>query len=272
MKGESGARDLAIAVGIVVALSRFAPDGFAWPIAIVLLAGVLLATLQVVAEADPAAQGAGIPIESLMLPGAAALAALGAIRLVPIGIVLAPAFVLTGGLVGLALVTELRIARASGPASSPDRTAVLIEVLVIGFLGFAGVAALVPGGLPVQGAGAGGAITAHALSVIAQAVGDALIAFLLAYRVAALRSSNLRDVAWFGATGAAVVAIAAVALRSIVIPSILGPALLVLVFFLWDAIHSGGAARRRDPWRAWETAALAVLAIVVIGWSAGIRA
>ena len=148
MKGESGARDLAIAVGMVVALSRFAPDGFAWPIAIVLLAGVLLATLQVVAEADPAAQSAGVPIESLMLPGAAALAALGAIRLVPIGIVLAPAFVLTGGLVGLALVTELRIARSSGPASSPDRTAVLIEVLVVGFLGFAGVAALVPAGCP----------------------------------------------------------------------------------------------------------------------------
>ena len=270
MKGESGARDLAIAVGIIVALSRFAPDGFAWPIAIVLLAGVLLGTLQVVAEADPAAQGAGVPIESLMLPGAAALAALGAIRLVPIGIVLAPAFVLTGGLVGLALVTELRIARSSGPASSPDRTAVLIEVLVVGFLGFAGVAALVPGGLPVPGSGA--AIGTHALEVIAQAGGDALIAFLLAYRVAALRSSNLRDVAWFGATGAAVVAIAAVALRSIEIPNILGPALLVLVFFLWDAIHSGGAARRRDPWRAWETAALAVLAIVVIGWSAGIRA
>jgi hypothetical protein len=271
MKGESGARDLAIAVGIVVALSRFAPDAFVWPIAVVLLAGVLLGGLQVVAEADPAAQSAGVPIESLMLPGAAALAALGAIRLVPVGIVLAPAFVLTGGLVGLALVTELRMARASGPPSSPDRTAVLIQVLVIGFLGFAGVATLVPGGLPVPGGG-GGAIGSTALEVIAQAGGDALIGFLLAYRVAALRSSNLRDVAWFGFTGAAVVAIAAVALRSIEIPLILGPALLVLVFFLWDAIHSGGAARRRDPWRVWETAALAILAIVVIGWSAGIRA
>ncbi len=78
--------------------------------------------------------------------------------------------------------------------------------------------------------------------------------------------------AWFGLTGAAVVAIAAVALRSIEIPRILGPALLVLVFFLWDAIHSGGPVRRRDPWRVWETALLAVLAIVVIGWSIGIRA
>lgn len=270
MKGESGARDLAIAVGVIAGLSRFAPDAYAWPIAIVLLAGVILGSLQVVAEADPAGQSKGVPIESLLLPGAAALAALGAIRLIPVGIVLAPAVVLAGGLVGLAVVTELRIARSSGPPSSPDRTAVLIEVLVIGFLGFAGVAALVPGGLPVPGEG-GGAIGSNALEVIAQAGGDAVIAFLLAYRVAALRSSNLRDVAWFGFTGAAVVAIAAVALRSIEIPRVLGPALLVLVFFLWDAIHSGGSVRRRDPMRVWETAALAILAIVVIGWSAGIR-
>lgn len=270
MKGESGARDLAIAVGVIVGLSRFAPDGFAWPIGIVLLAGVLLGSLQVVGEADPAGQGAGVPVESLLLPGAAAIAALGGIRMVPLGLALAPAIVLAGGLVGLALVTELRLARSSGPPSSPDRTVVLIEVLVIGFLGFAGVATLVPGGLPAPGV-SGGSIGANATEVIAQAGGDAVLAFLLAYRVAALSSSNLRDVAWFGLTGAAVVAIAAVALRSIEIPRILGPALLVLVFFLWDAIHSGGSVRRRDRRRAWETAALAVLAIVVIGWSAGIR-
>jgi len=270
MKGESGARDLAIAVGVIVGLSRFAPDGFVWPIAIVLLVGVILGSLQVVGEADPAAQGKGVPVESLLLPGAAALAALGGIRMVPIGIVLAPAIVLAGGLVGLALVTELRLARASGPPSSPDRTAVLIEALVIGFLGFAGIATLVPGGLPLPGS-SGGAIGANALQVLAQAGGDAVLAFLLGYRVAALSSSNLRDVAWFGFTGAAVVAIAAIALRSIEIPRVLGPALLVLVFFLWDAIHSGGSVRRRDRRRVWETAALAVLAIVVIGWSAGIR-
>jgi hypothetical protein len=283
VKGETGARDLAIAVGVIVALSRFAPDGFVWPIAAVLLTGVVLGTLQVVAEADPAAQGAGVPVESLILPGAAALAALGAIRLIPIGVVLAPAFVLAGALVAAALLTELRLARATGPASSADRTAVLIQVLIVGFLGFAGVAALVPGGLPVPGesgggvaggvSGAVGALTpsSNALAVAAQALGDGLIAFLLAYRVAALRSSNLRNVAWFGITGAVVVAIAAVALRSIEIPRILGPALLILVFFLWDAIHSGGRARRRDRRRTWETAALALLAVVVIGWSVGLR-
>jgi hypothetical protein len=270
VKGETGARDLAIAVGVVVALSRFVPDGFVWPIAIAVLAGVLLGSLQVLGEADPAGQGAGIPVESLILPGAAALAALGAIRLVPIGVVLAPAVVLCGGLVNLALVTELRFTRSTGPPSSADRTAVLIQILVVGFLGFAGVATLVPGGLPTPGS-IGGATGSNALDVVAQAGGDGVIAFLLAYRVAALRSSILRDVAWFGFTGAAVVAIAAVALRSIEIPRILGPALLVLVFFLWDAIHSGRPVRRRDPWRLWETAALAILAIAVIGWSIGIR-
>jgi hypothetical protein len=270
VRGETGARDLAIASGVVVAVARFAPDPLIWPIAVVLLAGVMLGALQVVAEADPASGSAGVAVESVILPGAAALAALGAIRLVPVGVVLLPAVFLAGGLVGLALVTELRLARASGPPSSTDRTAVLIEVLIVGFLGFAGVAALVPGGLPDPGA-APTPLAPDALAVIAQAAGDALIAFLLAYRTAALRTSSLREVAWFGVTGAAVVAIAAVALRSIEIPRILGPALLMLVFFLWDAIHSGGPVRRRNPLRVWETAALAVLAVVVIGWSIGIR-
>ena len=269
LSGDTGARDLAVTAGIIVFLTRFAPDAFAWPIALALLAGVMLATLQVIGETSPAA-AAGVPVESLILPGAAAIAALGAIRLVPVGIAIGPAAVLAAGLVGLALVPELRIARASGPPSSADRTAILIEVLVIGFLGFAGVAALVPGGLPVPGQ-SGGSIRSDAIPVLAQAGGDAVLGFLLAYRVAALRTSNLRDVAWFGLTGAAVVAIAAVALRSIEIPRVLGPALLVLVFFLWDAIHSGGTVRRRDPLRLWETLALVVLAIVVIGWSAGIR-
>ncbi len=271
MAGESGARDLAIAVGVIVSLARFAPEGFVWPIAVVLLAAVYLGSLQIVGEADPGAQSSGVPIESVLLPAAASIAALGAIRLVPIGIVLVPAFVLAGGLVGLTLVTELRIARASGPPADTDRTAIQVEILLVGFLGWAGVAALVPGGLPVPG-DITGALNPAPLAWVAQAGGDAVIAFLLAYRAAALRSTSFRYVTWFALTGAAVVAIAAVALRSIEIPRILGPALLVLVFFLWDAIHSGGRTRRRrDPWRIWETALLAVLAIAVIGWTLGQR-
>lgn len=270
LKGDDGARDLAIAVAVVVGLARFAPDAFVWPIAVALLAGAFFGALQVVAEADPASGSAGVAVESLILPAGAALAALGAMRLVPVGVVLLPALLLAGGLVGIVMVTELRLARASGPPSSNDRTAVLLQVLLVGFLGFAGVATLVPGGLP-NPTEPGTPSAPDAIAVIGQALGDAVIGFLLGYRTAALRTSSLRDVAWFGVTAAVVVAIAAVALRSIEIPKILGPALLVLVFFLWDAIHSGGPVRRRDPWRIWETALLAVLAVVVIGWSIGIR-
>ena len=111
-----------------------------------LLAAVYLGALQIVGEADPAAQSAGVPIESVILPAGAALAALGAIRLVPVGVVLAPAFVLAGGLVGLTLAHGAADrAAASGPPSSTDRTAIQVEILVVAFLGFAGVAALVAG-------------------------------------------------------------------------------------------------------------------------------
>jgi len=50
------------------------------------------------------------------------------------------------------------------------------------------------------------------------------------------------------------------------------PALLVLVLFLWDAIHGGAPSRRRDPRRRLEMALLVVLGLVVVGWSLGLRA
>ena len=183
---------------------------------------------------------------------------------------LAPAFVLAGGLVGLALVTELRLARASGPPSSADRTAILIQVLLVGFLAFAGVATLVPGrpARPARPA-AGSARTRSPSSARRAPTADRVPARLSRRRDP---PSNLRDVTWFGLTGAVVVAIAAVALRSIEIPRILGPALLVLVFFLWDAIHSGGRRRGAATRGAsGRRSLLALLAIVVIGWSIGIR-
>jgi hypothetical protein len=270
VNGSAGARNLAISAAAVIALSRFAPDLFVWPIAAALLAGVGFGALQLVAEADPAAEASGVPIESVILPGVAALAGLGAIRIVPLGIILVPAVALAALLVALAANTELRLARASGPPSSADRTAVLIELLLAAFLGFIGVAGLVPGGMPIGPIGAPAPASPDALTLGALAAADGIIGFLIAYRAAALRTSNLRDVLWFAVTGALVVAIAAVAVRAIEIPSVLGPALLVLVFFLWDAIH-GAPYRRRDPRRIWEAALLAVLAIAVIGWTLGLR-
>ena len=50
------------------------------------------------------------------------------------------------------------------------------------------------------------------------------------------------------------------------------PALLVLVLFLWDALHGSSPARRRDPRRIAETILLVVLGLVIVGWSIGLRA
>ena len=43
------------------------------------------------------------------------------------------------------------------------------------------------------------------------------------------------------------------------IPRLLGPALLTLVFYLWDAVHAAAPDRRRDLRWSWQTALLAVL-------------
>ena len=83
---------------------------------------MLFGTLQVLADEVPAAEpGAGVPIESLILPSVAAVGCLGAIRLVPFGLWLVPALLLTGLLVARSLAIEARIQATErrGPRASP---------------------------------------------------------------------------------------------------------------------------------------------------------
>ena len=56
-------------------------------------------------------------------------------------------------------------------------------------------------------------------------------------------------------TYAIVVAVAAGAVRAVDVPRLLGPAVLTLVFYLWDALHGTAPARRREPRFLWELAA-----------------
>lgn len=269
MKTPPAVRDLAIGLAVVVALSRFAPDAFAWPIAAFALAAAVVGALQAFADADPATSAAGVPIESVVLPGLAAAASVLAIRLVPLEMVLAPAIAVFGSLVYATLGTEARLLRASGPPSSADRTAVGVQLLLVGFLALAGVAGLLPGAAPAPD---GPSTDPDPAVVVALAGLASAIGFGMGYRAAALRSSSLRDVASFAVGAGMVMAIAAVALRSIELPRLIGPALLVLVFFLWDAIHGGRPARRRNPWRIWEAGLLVVLAVAIVAWSFGSRA
>jgi hypothetical protein len=258
--GRASRIDLTLAAVTGVGVSRLLDGETVWLVAGFVLAGMLLGALQVLAEDDPAAETSGVPIESLILPAVATIACLGAIRLVPFGLWLAPALLATGLLVERCLAIESAILASRSGAGPEDRTAVLIATLIVAFLAFTGVAALVPGGFARGGASAEGSN----LAVLAAA--DALVAFLLGYRVAALRVTRLRDALWSAATYALAIAIGAAALRAMEIPRLIGPALLTLEFYLWDAFH-GGAGRRRDVSWIWQTALLVVLGLIVLAWN-----
>ena len=267
--GIAGAsRDLVAVSMVIVLAARFVDGPVVWLVGFVLLLAVWFGTLQVLGDGIPSTKGTGVPVESLIVPGVTAVGIYGAVRLVPIGILLVPALLLGVWLLLRVLATESRLLASQKTPSGADRTAVMTGTMVVGLLAFAGIAALVPGGWPEQGV-ALAAPTGAQLAVLAGA--DAVIAFLLGYRAAALRSTNLREVAWFALTSAIVVAIAAVALRAMEIPRLMGPALLVLVYFLWDAIHVSPATRRRDGRWIWETVLLIALAVVVVVWGTRLR-
>ncbi|HKG56075.1 MAG TPA: hypothetical protein VKA85_02395 [Candidatus Limnocylindrales bacterium] len=266
-------RDLAVAAATIVGLSRFAEGPLVWVVAAILLLALLVGTLQVLADWDPAADVVGVPVEALLTPSAAGIASLGAIRLVPIGLALVPALVLVVLLVDRTLRTEARILAASRGPTAADRSTLLVQALVVAFLGFVGAAALVPGGLPEPGAGdlPGGPAAMSESNLLLLAAADAVIAGLLGYRASALRVTTLRDALWSAATYASAVAIGAAALRALDIPRLIGPAVLTLVFFLWDGFHGASPSRRRDPRWIWQTAVLVLVGVAVVAWNLGLR-
>lgn len=272
MDDRTGRRDLALLAVTVVGLSRLTEPPIIWVIAALLLVAMLFGTLQVLAdEIPPADAAAGVPIEALILPAVAAVGCLGAIRLVPFGLWLVPAVLLAGLLVARSLAIEARILGSPEGLSVSDRTSLLVTMLLVAFIAFAGVAAMVPGGL-VQSS-ADGAVTPPLSEtyLLVLAGGDALIAFLLGYRAAALRVISLRAALWSAITYGAAIAIAAAALRAIAIPRLMGPALLTLAFYLWDAFVGASPARRRDANWIWQTLLLAVLGVAVVVWNLLLR-
>jgi hypothetical protein len=118
-------------------------------------------------------------------------------------------------------------------------------------------------------AGAGAQLAEGGIVVLAAA--DALVAAVLGFRVATFRYGTARDAARSALTYAIVVAVAAGAIRAIGLPLLVGPAVLTLVFYLWDALHGTAPARRREPRFLWETILLIVLAGVVVAWNLRLR-
>ena len=266
MDDRSARRDLALVAVTVVGLSRLLEPPLVWLVAAALLGAMLFGTLQVLHdEASPVEVWFGVPIESVILPSVAAVGCLGAIRLVPFGLWLLPALGITWLIVGRALALEERIVRGPTGLSAEDRTAVLVTILLVAFLGFTGVAAMVPGGL-VQ---TSGELPGNNLLVLA--AGDALVAGLLGYRAASLRVNTVRDALWAAATYAAAIAIGAAALRAMEIERLIGPALLTLAFYLWDAFIGTAPSRRRDIRWIGQIVVLVALGIIVAAWNLLLR-
>jgi hypothetical protein len=191
----------------------------------------------------------------------------GAIRLVPFGLWLVPALGVTWLLVRRTLALEARIHRTVNGLTADDQTAVLVTILLVSFIGFSGVAAMVPGGL----IGRTGHGSLPETNLLVLAIGDGIIAGLLGYRAVALRVSRLSDALWSAVMYAAAIAIGAAALRAMEIPRLVGPALLTLAVYLWDALTGTAPARRRDLRWIWQIGLLAVLGIVVTAWNLMLR-
>ena len=275
----SGAtRELVLVAVVLIGASRFLDGPLIWLVVAIVAAALALGSLQLMGDAHPAGESTGIPIEALVLPTVAAIAGIGIIRLVPIGIGLVPALLVAGYAIHHAVATEMRILLAPHGATPGDRTSVLVQTLVLGFAGFAGAAALVPGGLPditglAPGGGGSDAGTAglSELDLATLVAADAVIAGLLGFRATALRVATVRDVLLSALTYAAVIGIAAAGFRAMEIPRLLGPGLLTIVLYLWDTIHGAPRSRRRDARRIWEAVLLAVLGILVIVWTLALR-
>jgi hypothetical protein len=267
--GAARRHDLEIVATTLVGMAAVLSGPLVWVAGGLLLAAMLLGTLHVLAadDEDRLAGGAGIPIESLILPAVAAIGCLGAIQLVPLGLALIPALAATAVLIDRALLLESRLIASDHGPTPDDRSMALVTTLVVALVAFVGVAAIVPGGIAgLEPVGAPAAPLPLG-NLLLLGLADAFIAGLLGYRAAALRATNLGEALWSALTYGVAIAIGAAAIRAMGIPRLVGPALLMFVFYLWDVLHGTTPARRRDPRWIWQTALLAGLGALVALWN-----
>jgi hypothetical protein len=260
-------RELTVMVVTIVGLSRLLDGPLLWVVAVLVFGAMALGIRQVLAEG---ANGyAPVPIEASIVPSVLAAGAIGAVRLVPIGVGLIPALAVAWGAIDLAVRLEARVFDRSSGTTPEDRTALLLAGLVAAFVSFAGAASLVAGGLADPESTGGTAITEA--GIVAIAIADGVIAAALGYRLAATRLAGARDALWAAVTYAAAVAIGAGLLRVIAMPRLAFPALLTLVFYLWDTLRGTAPSLRRDPRFIWQSVLLTVLGVAVVAWNLGLR-
>jgi hypothetical protein len=272
-------RQLVVGAVAVIGLARLVDGAATWVVAALLAVGVLVgagwsrvtasagdvgATVSIRARWE-AVVGGAVGIESGIVPAVLAFALALAVRLVPFNWWLAVALVGSG--VVLDRVIALERVLAVVPDHAADRWRAVLAVVVTAFLGFAGIGSMIAGGLAGPGAA-----TLLESDLVALAGGDAAIAVLLGFRLARLGPAARREAVVSGLGFGAVVAVGAGLLRAIAVPQLVGPALLTLVVYLWDALNATTPSIRRDPRWRWQVGLLLVLSVVVIGWNLQLRA
>jgi hypothetical protein len=242
-------RELTILAVVVLALTRVT-DGPALIIVTGLFVGMLVVgALAVLGEGEPA----GVPIETLMPVAATGLAAAAVVRIVPVGALLLPAIGAAALLIHVAVGVEARLAAQASAPDDRDRRAILMVALATCFVAVIGMPTA------VADIGATGS-----LAIVMVPFADGIVAALLGYRLAALRRPDLRAASFSALTYGAIIALAVAGLGALELPRLVEPALLVLVFYLWDAIHAAEPARRRGARWLIEVGVLAVLGVAVI--------
>ena len=256
--------ELVLAATLLVALAAVIDPADAFVVAGLLPVVMVLAGLGILGSgASPARSSTSLLLPAILTGGAAAAA-----HLVPVGLWLLV------GLLGFAIVLDQVLALEIGIVAQPsgvsdgDRARVLMAAVGTAFVAFTGVAALVPGGMPeptISPAAGSSTMTQGWLVVLA--VADAAVALVIGWRISALRFGQPIEVARSALTYALVIAIAAGLIRAIDLPRLVGPAVLTLVFYLWDAQHGSAPARRRERRFLLEMVLLGVLGVVVVAWN-----
>jgi hypothetical protein len=255
-------RELVLVAVILVAFTRLVEPADALLISGLLPVVMLLAGIGVLVS-----ERTGRPFEHLLVPAVLTGGAGAAIHLVQPGLPMIPALGVLAIVLDRILALEIRLLAQHTSPSEADRSRVLLTALLAAFVAYTGLATLVPDALGDPGVAAtdGGTLALSGLVVLAFDV--ALVSLLLGYRLAVMRYGSAADAARSALTYALVIAVAAGATRAIDTPRLLGPVMLTLVFYLWDALHGTGRGRRRQPRFVVEVIVLAALGIVVIAWN-----
>ena len=260
--GQTAARDLLVVAVALLGLGRLVDASVAPVVALLLGIAVMLGTRATLRADDPDAQ-ATVPPEAGLVAGVLAATLLLAARFVPLSWGFGAALVASAVVLFVAVLAERRAVVHAADAS--PRLPLLTVSVIAAFIGFTSVAGMVDGALVT------GSAALSESGLLALAAADALIAGLLTYRLGRLEPAPPRVAVIGVVTSGLVIALAAGLLRAVAVPTALWPAILTVVFFLWDAVRSSSVAIRRDPRWIWQFGLLAVLSAVVVVWNLGLR-